>query len=161
MRSRPRTPGDGNFQAGSTLAAVSVTVASLDFTATPISLPQPLYVVPGHSVSFTFNVTPQYGSFPGTVTFTLTGLPNGATYSFSPTSLPASSAGGVITGTINIPVTVAASHTSSGKYAPMLAALLLLPFLGMKRSRKEDGHARAVAPGRWSTLNDDWLRRSR
>jgi hypothetical protein len=73
------------------------------------------------------------------VTFALSGLPIGATYSFSPASLAASSTGGTITGTINIPANVASNHPDAEKYAPLLAGLFLLPLLGIRRSRKRLG----------------------
>jgi len=114
--------GDDDFQAVSTTSNVTVTVGTLDFTITYINgLSQPVDIVPGHSVNFSFDLAPLYGAFPGAVNFTLTGLPNGVTYNFSPSSLAASSTGGLITGTITAPLTIGANHNDGSKYLPLFA----------------------------------------
>ncbi|MGC1360568.1 MAG: putative Ig domain-containing protein [Silvibacterium sp.] len=68
--------GDANFTQSSTASNATVTVAPLDFTMT-LSGPSNLTVVPGQSISYQVQVTPDYGSYAGTVNFAISGLPPG------------------------------------------------------------------------------------
>jgi hypothetical protein len=70
-------------------------------------------VAPGKSTSYTVNVTPS-GGFTGSVSFSVTGLPSGATSSFVPTSVSGS---GSSTLTVN-----ASSSTSAGTYPLTITA---------------------------------------
>jgi sugar lactone lactonase YvrE len=121
---------------------------------------------PGGTAIFTFTMSPVGTStFQSAVTLTATGLPSGATYSFSPATIPAGVGTTSVTLTVNLPQTaelkapmfgqpatgaVTASNTtrpSAGrKLAPFaLAALLLLPFMGKaRRTRKHLGRLLSV-----------------
>jgi len=63
-------------------ATRTITVSDFSLSATPASQT----IVPGASTSYTATVTPQTG-FTGTVTFSVTGLPSGATAAFNPLSV--------------------------------------------------------------------------
>ena len=69
--------------------AVAVTGA-LDFTLSPITTSND--VIPGAAAIYTVQLTPGTGGYPSTVTFAATGLPTGATATFSPSTV-ASTAG--------------------------------------------------------------------
>ena len=84
-------------------ATRTITVADFSLSATPTSQT----VVPGEGTTYTATVTPLSG-FTGTVAFSVTGLPSGATASFSPESVATS---GSTTLTIaTTPATPAGSH---------------------------------------------------
>jgi hypothetical protein len=63
--------------------SVQVTVAALDFTFNTSGATTQT-VAQGGSASYSFTVSPMYGNFPGTVNFSASGLPTGATAVFSP-----------------------------------------------------------------------------
>jgi hypothetical protein len=81
---------------------------------------------------------------------TLSGLPAGATYSFSPASLAVGQGTTPVALTINIPQTVASANRGTGgrlvsKLAPFSLALVLLPFAGrLRRSGKRLGRLISV-----------------
>jgi uncharacterized protein (TIGR03118 family) len=97
-------------------------------------------VTAGNSVQMPFTVVPVNG-FSGTVQFTCSGLPAGATCSFSPTSLAVSSTG-VATSTVTVTTTKATAEMmpfhSHGHRSNGVVAAFLLPFasLLMFRQRK-------------------------
>ncbi len=68
----------------------TITVADFSVSATPASVP----VVAGSNADYTATVTPGSG-FTGTVAFSVTGLPSGATATFTPTSVVASGSAGL------------------------------------------------------------------
>jgi spore maturation protein SpmB len=92
-------------------APVNLTVTIPDFSVT--ATPSSQTVAPGKSTSYTVNVTPS-GGFTGSVSFSVTGLPSGATSSFVPTSVSGS---GSSTLTVN-----ASSSTSAGTYPLTITA---------------------------------------
>ncbi len=131
--------GDANFNASSASASANtITVAPLDFTMN-ITGPSNLTVVPGGSVAYQMTVTPMYGSYAGTVSFIVTGLPPGATATVSPSSIAAD--GGTQTITITIqtaPLTARGDWTpkhTAQRMAPFALALLLLAGAGRLRRR--------------------------
>jgi hypothetical protein len=131
--------GDTNFTASSTTSSASVTVALLDFTMT-ISGPPSATVIPGRAVTYQVAVAPNYGSYAGTVNFAVSGLPPGATATFSPSSIPAGGGSQTVTVTIQTaPATArdrAPSAPSPGRRAaPVSLALLALIGLGGLRRR--------------------------
>ena len=97
-----------NNGATSANATRTVTVSSFSLSATPSSQT----VAPGNGTSYTATVTPANG-FTGTVGLTVTGLPSGATATFSPASITSS-------GSSTLNVTTAAG-TPSGTYALMIS----------------------------------------
>jgi hypothetical protein len=135
--------GDTNFlPSASSASANTVTVAPLDFTFSFTG--QNLTVAPGKIAVFSFSVSPLYGSYAGPVTFSVTGLPPGATAVFTPVSLAANSG----PQTVTLSVQTAASTASrehgprgwSGKDGvPIVLAALLLPLFGFRRVRQLAG----------------------
>jgi hypothetical protein len=127
--------GDTNF-ATSTSNAVSVTSASLDYTLTA-SGSTTQTVVPGSAASYKFSITPEFGSYAGTVTFTTSGLPAGATATFSPAAIAATGGAQTVTMTIQTAAATAKeTGLSTSKLGPLALALLLLPLLGAKKMRR-------------------------
>lgn len=128
--------GDSNFVATSATANGSTTVgvAALDFSFSG-SGPATLTVVPGQVVTYTFQVAPTYGAYPGSVTFSVVGLPAGAAATFTPSGLPQNG------GTTQVQMTVQLVKTMSSNTrgplgrgtAPVTIAGLLLPLLGLRR----------------------------
>jgi hypothetical protein len=113
----------------STVAAPTFTLSSPTGSQT---------VQPGAAAQYTITVTAQNGSFSNAVTFAASGLPTGATATFSPTSLtPGSSP---VTSTLTIQTAAIASVEPEKKSpwplaAPALALIGLLFLPGKKRRR--------------------------
>ena len=133
--------GDKNFTGSSSTANSSSTivVAPLDFTMT-LAGPAGQTVVPGSKIIYQVTVTPMYGSYAGTVNFAVSGLPPGATVTFSPSSIAVNGGPQTITVTIQTAPASAAAQAppprSSGRYAaPFALALLLLFGVGGLRKR--------------------------
>lgn len=130
--------GDTNF-ATSTSAALTETVTSSDFTFALTTSGSPSQTVaPGVAASFPFTVTPTLATFPQAVTFAVSGLPTGATYTLTPTSIAAGA------GTTSMLLTVTTPNVTS-KLSPapvknhswpaVAFGMLLLPF-SVKRFRR-------------------------
>ena len=142
--------GDSNFS--------SVTGSALTQTIEAFTLSAPgggniasQTASPGGQATYMLAVGPPSGaSFPATVNFSVTGLPTGATASFTPPSLPQNSSVTNVTMTVTLPSDAALTHPltglSRGGLAPMALALLLLPFAGRMRrvSRSWKGRAWVV-----------------
>ncbi len=132
--------GDINFTTSSTTSTTSVIVAPLDFNVT-VTGPANQTVVPGSAASFQVTVDPLYGSYAGPVSFTVSGLPAGATATWNPTMIAPNGGKQTVTLTIQTPA-VAASHHSPApsvgpKMAPLMFGVLLLPFAGAWRLRRQ------------------------
>jgi sugar lactone lactonase YvrE len=131
--------GDGNF-VGPTAALPNPLVQVVaDFTITATSATTRT-VIPGLPATYTFSVSPNgTTSFPAVITFSASGLPLGASYTFTPTSLAAGSNTTPVT--LNIQTSLAASAAQPGtgggtlasRLAPFTLALLLLPFAAKLR----------------------------
>lgn len=130
--------GDQNFSASSTSSSSVVTSAPLDFSIA-ISGPNDLTVLPGDSATYTMAVDPSYGSYAGTVSFAASGLPQGATATFSPSTIPANSGQQTVTVTIQTAAAGTNQATSSSELerAPLVLALLLLPLAGARQMRRQ------------------------
>jgi CSLREA domain-containing protein len=132
--------GTPAYATSSNTSTSTVTVASLDFTVDLSGLTAQT-VIPGQSVSYMFTVTPDYGSYAGTVTFAATGLPAGATATFSPPSIAVNGGPQTVTVTIQTAPSTAMEHApappgSAGRRAaPLALAFLLLFGLGAVRKR--------------------------
>jgi sugar lactone lactonase YvrE len=129
--------GDANFT-GSSSTAQNVAVAAQDFTfglATGAGASQS--VNPGGTATYQLVAAPLYTAFPGAVSFTLTGLPAGATYSFSPSSIASSGASTNATLTVTTSASAKSSGMDSGpKTAPLLVAFIFLPLAGFRKMRR-------------------------
>ncbi len=126
-------PASGALLASSGNALLTVTAAP-DFTFTPTAASQSVTVTAGSPATYVFNLAPG-GSYPGPVTFKVSGLPTGATATFTPNP--------VLTGAQTVTMTVATAATSAANARPaspwnttrtslVLAGICLLP-LGLRR----------------------------
>jgi Bacterial Ig-like domain (group 3)/MBG domain/Putative Ig domain/NHL repeat len=128
--------GDGNFLTST--SANSASVGVLDFTFTNAGAAA-YTVAPGAVAAYSFALAPlNSGGYPGTVSFTVTGLPAGATASFTPSSEAAN--GGAVPVGMTVQTATATAHNDNHGNSTLgqgvVLALLLLPF-GMKRSVRE------------------------
>jgi uncharacterized repeat protein (TIGR02543 family) len=127
--------GDTNFTTSTSSSAVSIPVTALDFSLT-IGGVKSETVTAGAIATYTFYVSPKYGVYPADVTFAASGLPNGATVTFSPASIAAN--GGTTTVVMQIQ-TAAINAQKSNPFehggAPLVLSFLLLPLLGTRRMR--------------------------
>lgn len=127
--------GDTNFNASS--GATSVIVTQLDFTISSTNS-STTTVVPGHSASYTLKLTPLYGNYADTVSFSVSGLPSDATASFSPSTIAANGGAQTVVVTIQTAATTAhySNPTIKRSVIPISLALLLLPLLSINKTRK-------------------------
>ncbi|MDR3799828.1 MAG: Ig-like domain-containing protein, partial [Terracidiphilus sp.] len=128
-------PGDTNNQSSSNTPALTEVVEDFSVTA---NSPTTSTVEPGLAATFTFTVSPvsPATTFPAAITLTASGLPKGATATFSPTSIASGAGSTTFTLTVVTPITTL-SHNQSpvqGARWPLVAvALLLLPLAGRFR----------------------------
>jgi large repetitive protein len=131
--------GDPNFlPSTSSGTGVVTTVAPLSFTFTGTSAN--LTVAPGTNAVYTFSISPSFGSYVGPVTFTVSGLPPGATATFSPATIAANGGPQTVTMTVQTADAQARNELSGsplGRTAiPAGLALLLMPLFGVRRLRR-------------------------
>ena len=120
-----------------TTALTGTGTAAVTPTFTLSSPTAPQTVQPGGSATYTIAVTPQNGTFSNAVTFAVSGLPTGATASFSPASVTPGSTSANSTLTIQTSAIAKAEPAKSLRWplaAPVLA-LIGIFFLPGKRSR--------------------------
>jgi len=111
-------------------------------------------VSPGGSVSYALTVTPLSPAitFPTAINLSANGLPQGATYSFSPAAVAEGAGATAVALTVQLPRAASAQQPAGGigsqfspKIAPLALGLLLLPFAGrLRRSGKRMGRAMPV-----------------
>jgi hypothetical protein len=124
-------------------ASGSPQAVTLNGTGTPVptftisSPTAPQTVMPGGAANYTIAVTPQNGAFTSAVALSASGLPSGATATFSPSSVtPSSSAAN---STMTVQTAASTTSASSGKWplaAPALAFVSLLLLPGIRARRK-------------------------
>jgi streptogramin lyase len=98
-------------------------------------------VMAGNSTAFTFNIAPTQTAYPGAVTYTASGLPTGATVTFSPANLAANAGAQAVTMTVQT-VALSSSMRMNAPFspnAPWSLAFLLLPLAGVRRWRHGAG----------------------
>jgi len=119
--------GDTNFNAS--VSSVVVQLAS-DFSFSLSSTGGATQtVIPGRSVTYNMVASPLNGAFSFPVTLSASGLPPGATASFSPSTLSLGSGNASFTLTIQTAATTATAHPAKGVGGgAAILALLLLPF---------------------------------
>jgi len=136
------SPNPGPYM-GAAMYALTVNAApptTFTFTTSGASTST---VAAGAAATYSFSLAPASGeSYPGTVSFTVTGLPAGATASFSPSTVAASAAASTLTMTVQTAAAMAQNHIGPIGRGFVLA-LLLLPF-GMKRSLRKKLSARML-----------------
>jgi len=116
-----------------------VTVGQLTFTLSDNG-PAALTVAPGNIASYSFVLSPNFGSYPGLATFSVTGLPPGATASFSSPTVQAN--GGTQTVTLSVQTAAPVARKDSWPplghgTVPTLLALLVMPFAANRRMRSK------------------------
>jgi hypothetical protein len=125
---------NGNYTAATTNTSFTIVApftvasgASASATATP-----------GGTATYSFTLTPGSGAFPDGVAFTATGLPPGATATFSPTTIAAGSGATSVTLIIQTSSQTARNEPPfSGVQLPLLSTgFLLLPLAGVKLVRR-------------------------
>jgi large repetitive protein len=132
--------GNGNFLASSSGNSATVMVASLDFTFTNTGA-SAFTAAPGAVASYSFGLSPLSGSYAGPVNFTVTGLPAGATASFTPSSVAVD--GGATPVVMTVQTASATAHNRNPFSRGIVLALLLLPFVS-KRSVREKLNGRML-----------------
>ena len=128
--------GSGSFLSSISSSSVPVVVAPFDlsFTNTGASANT---AAAGSVATYNFGLAPLYGSYPGPVTLTVTGLPAGATASFTPTSVAVGGGATAVTMTVQTLSTVAQSNHAGFPFGRgIMLALLLLPFVGKRGLRR-------------------------
>jgi hypothetical protein len=130
--------GDANFT-GSTSSVLSQLVVGFSVALDP-STPETQVVVPGQPVTFAFNLMPNGGSSNTPITLSATGLPPGATATFSPQVITLGASPVSFTMTIQT-VATGASLDPGGIFGTgyrngtIALGLLLLPFSCRMRRR--------------------------
>ena len=122
--------GDTNF-ATSTGASSEIVISNFTFAATTTTTP---VLIPGQSAPYNLAIAPlpSASGYPGVITFTTSGLPTGATASFSPNSIAVNGGAQTVVMTIQT-ATMSAKSAAPAPYSPFLLGLLLLPLAGAKR----------------------------
>jgi hypothetical protein len=119
--------GDNNFFAG-TSSAVSTVVADFSLASSTTSQT----VQPGSTASYALTLTPDgTTTFPSAVTLAATGLPTGATATFTPPSVASGASTASVTLAVTVPSQVSYLKKSSpfaADFAPVALAVFLLPF---------------------------------
>ncbi len=134
---------DANFLSSSSDVR-SITLQGSGFTVKAIVPTMTVHA--GDQAAFSLNVDPgTTGMYPGVVTFAVTGLPDGATATFSPATLAANGGNQTIAMTVQTKAQAASAsgmaHTDNfWKSFPLVSgsalALVLLPLAGARRLRK-------------------------
>ncbi|HEY5330098.1 MAG TPA: Ig-like domain repeat protein [Acidobacteriaceae bacterium] len=133
--------GDTNFSAG-TSTVLSQFVADFSFTLLSSGGSSSQTVTPGQTATYSFTVAPIGGPFNFPVTLSATGLPPGATVTFTPPVITVGASPANFTMTIQTAKTTAAlRRTGLFGGGAMMAGLLLLPFTRRMRRR-----ARRIRP---------------
>jgi hypothetical protein len=127
--------GDPNFLPSTTSSALSITISDLQVTRSGSSTP---IILPGATVSYVFQVAPVVAStFLYNVTLAASGLPAGATASFSTATLPAGGSASSVTLTVTTAGSAALSPPVSPPFPRLALALgLLLPLSGALRASR-------------------------
>jgi large repetitive protein len=140
--------GDSNFlgttASAATAGATTISVGGPDSALTVIPGVS-FTVIPGGAVNFELLLTPQPGAYPGPVTFTMTGLPPGATVSFAPSSLNAVTSPTTVQVAIQTAAATAKLTRIRGDSEAIVLSLLLLPIGCRGRTRKRLGQVSLFA----------------
>jgi hypothetical protein len=135
------TPADASDYATAN-AGVTVTVLAPGFTINGSPTGQTVYA--GYSTAFVITVAPAAVAFNNAVTLSVTGLPSGATATFSqPTLTPGSSPVSAIL-TVAVPSTTTQNQRPASPFqnapralAPIMALLLLLPLRKVRKAARK------------------------
>lgn len=130
--------GDTNFNGVTSAVTVERVAAVPDFTisATGATLQ---VVNPGQSATYNFAVQPLGAAFTSPITLTASGLPVGATATFTPATITPGSTATTFSLSVQAPTLKAANRvpgwSSRNSLLSVSSALLLLPLMGNKRLR--------------------------
>ena len=138
--------GDANDLAA-TSAALTETIEDFTLGSSNGGSVSPATASPGGMATYLLAVDPPAGTtFPAAVTFSVSGLPTGATATFSPTMLPANSGPTNVTMTVALSSQVAAKHPRPKPFdreqVPMALGLIMLPFV--VRLRKDARRSKRI-----------------
>jgi hypothetical protein len=125
--------GDTNFTAANSVVLSQVVASAADFRLASTVGRQ--LIPPGASANFTIVVSSMNGSFTNSVTLSASNLPPGATYTFDPAAVTPG-AGANTTFTVSLPPQ-SSMASYSRRLGPIAFALLLLPFVCLKRYRRK------------------------
>jgi hypothetical protein len=109
-------------------------VAVLDFSLTLTSAGTQT-VIPGASTTYNVQVAPLNVLYPGTVTFSVSGLPAGATATFTPSTVAANGGTVPVTMTVQTASQLSLNKLKGSAELPIALALLVLPFAAFKRRK--------------------------
>jgi hypothetical protein len=123
--------GDANHAPANATPVSLVVTASADF-AIIVTTPSQL-VPPGSTATYSVAVSSVTAPFANAVALSASGLPAGATYTFTPASVTPGSGGATSTLSITVPKQTTALDRRSK--APLALAVLLLPLVLLKRAR--------------------------
>ena len=142
--------GDTNFLT-STSAGLTETVIVPPFSFfVPVTSPSDQTIAPGGTATYQLNANPLGATFPAPVTFTVSGLPTGATYTLTPASIAAGAGPTQLVFTITVPNPQAQLQRNSGRWLGISLGVLLLPFAGARNLRS--GTKRAMKSGKLLAL---------
>lgn len=128
--------GDGIYTPSNTQSK-PITVSStsvLDFTLA-LTAGQSQTVISGGAAPIGVHIAPTAATYPGPVTFTATGLPPGATVSFSPSILAADGGPMPVNARVQT-ATVLSNSRMPRSAAPIALGILLLPLTGARQLRR-------------------------
>lgn len=139
--------GDTNFTGSTSTSAVAIPVAALDFSLS-VAGAQAQTVAAGNVASYSLQISPTYGTYPGNVTFSASGLPAGASLIFSPTTVPSNGGAQTVAASVQTTSTDAKNVNPLKRgYLPLALSFLLLPFAGIRTRRN-----RSLVRGLFLTL---------
>ena len=127
-------PGPYSGTASYTLL-VNTAAAPLGFTFTDTGA-SAFTAAPGAMATYNFALAPLSGSYPGAVSFSVMGLPAGATASFTPSTVAVGSGATPVVMTVQTASATAQNKSNSPFGRGIVLAFLLLPFVA-KRSVRE------------------------
>jgi len=129
--------GDASYNSATSAVdtvGVGQVTPALDFTLILTSA-QSQTVISGMAATYAVRVAPTNSTYPGVVTFTATGLPSGATATFTPTTVAAN--GGPTAVNLSVKTaSVIAMNRVGGGVGSIAWGLLLLPLFGARRMRR-------------------------
>jgi hypothetical protein len=138
--------GDANFV---TLTSASLTENVQDFTLNISSSPgasTSQTVAPGGSATYALTLSPTGSTFPAAVALTVSGLPAGASYTLTPTTIASGAGPTNITLTIQVSATASSLERPRGGpgrgLSPIALGILLLPL--SRRLRRSAGRLKGI-----------------
>jgi hypothetical protein len=135
--------GDNNFVGSMSNNSASVVVSLSDFTFTNTGTAA-YTAAPGAMATYNFALAPLSGSYPGPVSFSVMGMPTGATASFTPSSVAVGGGATPVVMTVQTTSVIARNHNGGNPFGRgIVLAFLLLPFVA-KRSVREKMKSRML-----------------